>query len=416
MKSFNLYKIGLLIFLLQGMTINSLHAQETLADYLEIAAKNNPKLKASYAQFEAALKQSPQVASLPDPTLTVSGLGRMIETRAGTQEARFNLMQMFPWFGTLDARKDAANLMAEAKFQSYLNLQNELSFEVKSAYAELYALSEVIEIKKKNLSILDSYRELALSRFKSGGGAMVNVVKVDIEREAALTEIELLEEMKKPLATKFNLLLHREAEVVIKDSLVIKPAPRIVNYKEDLKNNPIVLSLEKQKASYAAKEILAEKEGMPNIGLGVDYSIISKRTDANPDRNGQDAIMPMVSVSLPIFRKKYKAAKEEANLLSVSIENEMLDVKNELQTKVELTLYDLKKAVRLIELYDKQLKSSNQANKLYISSFSNAIGTFEEVLRMNQDILLLQTQKIEAIKRGFIANAKLEYLLFDSSK
>ena len=47
--------------------------------------------------------------SLPDPTFTVSAFGRMIETRVGTQEARFSVMQMFPWFGTLEAKENIRN-------------------------------------------------------------------------------------------------------------------------------------------------------------------------------------------------------------------------------------------------------------------------------------------------------------------
>jgi len=400
------------------MGIQKMKAQESLEEYLEIAVSNNPKLKSEYAQFEAAMRKSPQVSSLPDPTLTMSGLGRMVETRVGAQEARFNIMQMFPWFGTLKARENAANLMAEAKFQSYLNSQNLLIFEVKTAYAELYNLSEVIKIKEENLGILDSYRELALSRFKSGGGAMVNVIKVDIDRDGSSTEIELLKDQIRPLEVRFNLLLNREATsaVIIKDTLNVSTVLEESNYEGKLQNHPMITGLKKQKESYRAQEIVAEKEGLPDIGLGLDYSIISKRTDANPEGNGMDAFMPMVSVSLPIFRKKYKAAREEAKFMSVSIENEIQDVKNELLSSLEMTLYELKKSKRLIELYNKQLESSSQANKLYISSFSNATGDFEEVLRINQDILMLQTQKIEAVKDGFIANAKLEYLLFETSK
>jgi len=415
MKDIKIYMFCFSAFMLLG--IQNLKAQETLEDYLEIAVKNNPKLKSEYAQFEAAMRKSPQVSSLPDPTLTMSGLGRMVETRVGAQEARFNLMQMFPWFGTLKARENAANLMAEAKFQSYLNAQNQLIFDVKSVYADLYTLVEVIKLKDENLSILDSYRELALSRFKSGGGAMVNIVKVDIEKEGATTEIEILEDQLKPLQVKFNLMLNREATaaVEIRDTLEMN-TPELVNYEKLLEKHPMLIGLEKQKESYLAQETVAEKEGLPNIGLGVDYSIISRRTDANPDGNGRDAIMPMVSVSLPIFRKKYKAAREEAKFMQVSVENQFQDVKNELEATLEMTLYELRKSNRLITLYNKQLESSSQANRLYISSFSNATGDFEEVLRMNQDILMLQTQKVEALKEGFVANAKLKYLLFDNSK
>jgi outer membrane protein TolC len=380
---------------------------------LSTAAENNPKLKSAYAQFEAAMQKSPQVSSLPDPSLTMSAFGRMVETRLGAQEAKFSLMQMFPWFGTLQAKEDASVLMAEAKFQNYLNLRNQLFFDIKSVYAELYALDKTIQLKKENLNILDSYRELSLSRFKSGNAPMVNVIKVDIKREAAKTEIKLLEELLKPLETQFNLMLNRKPEttVQVQDTLVFKKPEILLNTEDLFSNHPSVIGLEKQKESYEIQQIVAQKEGLPMLGLGIEYSIISKRTDANPEMNGQDAIMPMFTVTLPIFRKKYNAAKKEAAFMVSSMEQEQEAQKNELQSAYEITVYNLRKAEQLIALYEKQLISSGQANKLLVSGFSNATIDFEEVLQMNQDILMLQTQKVEAIKNGFTAEAKLEYLI-----
>ena len=386
---------------------------QTLDTYLSTAAENNPKLKSAYAQFEAAMQKSPQVSSLPDPSLTMSAFGRMVETRLGAQEAKFSLMQMFPWFGTLQAKEDASVLMAEAKFQNYLNLRNQLFFDIKSVYAELYALDKTIQLKKENLNILDSYRELSLSRFKSGNAPMVNVIKVDIKREAAITEIKLLEELLKPLETQFNLMLNRKPEttVQVQDTLVFKMPEILLNTEDLFSNHPSVIGLEKQKESYEIQQIVAQKEGLPMLGLGIEYSIISKRTDANPEMNGQDAIMPMFTVTLPIFRKKYNAAKKEAAFMVSSMEQEQEAQKNELQSAYEITVYNLRKAEQLIALYEKQLISSGQANKLLVSGFSNATIDFEEVLQMNQDILMLQTQKVEAIKNGFTAEAKLEYLI-----
>jgi outer membrane protein TolC len=391
---------------------------QTLDDYLQTASENNPKLKSAYAQFEAAMQRAPQVSSLPDPSLTMSAFGRMIETRVGAQEARFSLSQMFPWFGTLQAKEDASVLMADAKFQNYLDMRNQLFFEIKSVYAELYAIEETIQLKKKNLTILDSYRELSLSRFKSGHAPMVNVIKIDIQQEAAITEIELLEEIMKPLETRFNLMLNREPDITvqIQDTLMFKNDEILMDPKELFENHPSITGLEKQKESYEMQQIVAQKEGLPMLGLGIDYSIISKRTDANPEMNGQDAIMPMLTVTLPIFRKKYRAAKKEAEFMASSMEQEQEAQKNELQSAYELTLYDLKKAEQLIALYEKQLVSSGQASKLLISGFSNSIIDFEEVLQMNQDILMLQTQEVEAIKNGFKAKAKLDYLISKSEK
>ena len=405
---------GGIFFVLLFFAINSYQVSaQTLDVYLQTAAENNPNLKSAYAQFEAAMQKAPQVSSLPDPALTMSAFGRMIETRLGAQEARFSLMQMFPWFGTLQAKENASVLMAEAKFQNYLNLRDKLFFDVKSVYAELYALEKTIQLKKENLTILDSYHELSLSRFKSGNAPMVNVIKVAIKREGAKTEINLLEEMMKPLEIEFNLMLNQKSDmtVQVQDTLLFKNPKILLDPKDLFKNHPSVVGLEKQKESYEVQQIVAQKEGLPMLGLGIDYSIISKRTDANPEMNGQDAIMPMLTVTLPIFRKKYNAAKKEATFMVSSMEQEQEAQKNELQSAYEMTLYNLRKAEQLIALYEKQLVSSRQANKLLISGFSNATIDFEEVLQMNQDILMLQTEKVEAIKNGFTAEAKLDYLI-----
>jgi outer membrane protein TolC len=407
-EKFSGMKIILLLLPLWGLGGNA----QSLENYLQLAAENNPEIRSAYAQFEAAMQQAPQVSSLPDPTLTMSAFGRMIETRVGSQEARFSLMQMFPWFGTLDAKEDAAILMAEAKFQQYLNVRYELFLDIKSIYAELYALEESIEIKEDNLEILDSYRDLALSRFKSGNAPMVNVVKIDIQREAAITEIELMRDLKKPLEIRLNLMVNQrpEASVTIMDTLIFNPGVFTESSQGLFNEHPTVTALEKQQQVYEMQRLIADREGMPMIGLGVDYSIIAKRTDANPEMNGQDAIMPMLSVTLPIFRKKYRAAKKEAEYMAESMGFEQEAKKNELQGRYSAALYRLNRVEKLLNLYEKQLKSSAQANTLLISAFSNATGDFEEVLQMNQDILMLQTQKIEAIKEGFTARAEIEYL------
>ncbi len=387
---------------------------QDLEDYLQIAAENNPKLQSAYTQFEAALQQSPQVASLPDPTLTVSAFGRMIETRLGAQETRFSFMQMFPWFGTLKTKREAADLLAEARFQEYLAMRADLFFEIKKAYAELFAIEKTISLKEENLDILDSYRQLSLSKFRSGSSKMVNVVRVDIKRDEALTEIELEEEQLESLKKQFNLLLNRdrEAEVTIQDTLIFNPEIQneIINAEEAFKTHPELTKFDKEREAYESRAETAQKAGLPNFGIGVDYSVISKRTDANPPMNGQDAIMPMFSVSLPIFRKKYKAAEKEAELMQEAAIQNKEARRNQLQSEFEQTVYDLNKAGKLLKLYERQVESSGQANRLLISAFSNNDGDFEEVLRMNQDILMLKTQQIEALKAGFTAQAKMDYL------
>ena len=398
-----------LVALLYSASLNS----QTLNDYLEIATQNSPEIKAAYSEFEAALQKAPQVSSLPDPSLTMSAFGRMIETRVGAQEARFSLMQMFPWFGTLDARKNAANLMAEATFQNYLDSKNEVFLNVKKAYAEIYEINKVIQLEEKNLQILNNYRELTLSKFKNGKGPMVDVVRIDIKRNESATNIQLLKGQNQPLQIEFNSLLNRELDAFINipESLSIVENNVPVERDSLFISNPKLIRLDKKLASFEAEKEVVKKEGYPMIGLGLDYSIISKRDVPGLEMNGQDAIMPMLSVTLPIFRKKYNAKQKEVGFLVQAATFEKQAIKNNLQTSYSLANYNVSKAKTLKALYIKQTESSQQAISLLIAAYSNSETDFEEILRMNQDLLMFQTATVTAHKNQFIAQSTIDYLI-----
>lgn len=414
MKTIKKYKIlnisyVILVAMLYSTSMNS----QSLPEYLSMASQNNPEIQAAYKEFEAALQKAPQVSSLPDPSLTMSAFGRMIETRVGAQEARFSLMQMFPWFGTLEAKEQVANLMAEATFQNYLDSRNEVFLKVKKAYAELYEIDQMIELEEQNLQILNDYRELALSKFKNGKGAMVDVVRIDIKRNESETKIQLLKDQKQPLQVEFNSLLNRDLDemITIPDSLPLIENDTSLERDSLFVSNPKLKGLDKKIESFEAQKRVVKKEGYPIIGIGLDYSIISKRDVPDLEMNGQDAIMPMLSVTLPIFRKKYSAKQKEVDFMLQATNYEKQAVKNNLQTSYSMANYNVSKAKTLKELYKKQTESTQQAISLLITAYSNSGTDFEEILRMNQDLLMLQTETVSANKNQFIAQSTLEYLI-----
>ncbi|MBI9039941.1 TolC family protein [Lutibacter sp.] len=399
----------IVIGLLFSLNVNG----QTLEEYLLIASKNNPEIKAAYTEFEVAMQKSPQVKSLPDPTLTMSAFGRMVETRVGAQEARFSIMQMFPWFGTFAAKENVANLLAEAAFQNYVDTKNEVLLNVKKMYAEIYELQQMIVLEEQNLQILDTYRILSLSKFQNGNGAMVDVVRIDIKRNESSTNIDLLKEQYKPLQIGFNSMLNVELNEPINslDSLPLNNES-MQEYTNDLfDSNPKIVILAKKEQAFEAQKLIEKKEGLPMIGIGLDYSIISKRDVPDLEMNGQDAIMPMLTVTLPIFRKKYKAAQKEVELMIKGTEFEKEALQNKLRTTYSITLFNVQKAKKLNQLYLKQIEATQQAIKLLLASYSNSGSNFEEVLMMNQDLLMLKTAVITANKNQFTAQAQLEYLL-----
>ncbi len=414
METINNYKMFNLRYLILVLALYATSvSSQTLQDYLSIASQNNPEIQSAYKEFEAALQKASQVSSLPDPSLTVSAFGRMIETRVGAQEARFSLMQMFPWFGTLEAKKNAANLMAEASFQKFIDSRNEVFLEIKKTYSELYEINKMIQLEEENLQILNDYRELALSKFRSGKGAMVDVVRIDIKRNESETNIQLLKDQMHPLQVDFNSLMNRELNdfVNIPDALPLVEISTPIIKDSLFNSNPKLVGLDKKMASFEEQKKVAKKDGYPMIGLGLDYSIISKRDVPGLEMNGQDAIMPMLTVTLPIFRKKYNAMQKEVDFMLEATKFDKQAVKNNLQSKYSLSNYNVSKAKTLKALYIKQKESTKQAISLLIAAYSNSGTEFEEILRMNQDLLMLQTATISANKNQFIAQSTIDYLI-----
>ncbi|MGZ0014665.1 TolC family protein [Yeosuana sp. AK3] len=385
---------------------------QTLEDYFKIAAENNPGLLSQYKEFEAALQKVPQVSTLPDPSVSFGYFISPVETRVGPQKARFSLTQMFPWFGTLKAQGDAATLMAEAKYQSFLDAKNKLYYEVSAAYFPLYELREWMKIEEKNIAILESYKTISNSKFKNGNGTLIDVLRVDIMLKEAKTNLEILNKKERPLLASFNKLLNREeAEpVTIVDTIEIEPMP--LSYGKDslVVDHPLLNSLDLKVKAGEASERAAIKQGLPKFGVGLDYVMVDERTDMALPDNGKDVFMPMVTVSLPIFRGKYKAAVKEAQLMQESYSLQKTEMANSLNSNYEMALFDIQQQTDLISLFGQQIVESEQALNLLFTSYGNSGKDFEEVLRMQQQLLKYDKLKTTALSQYRIAIAKLNYI------
>ena len=386
------------IILLVTLGVATGHAQ-TLDEYFKTAAENNPGLQSKYKEFEAALQKVPQVNSLPDPTVSFS----YFFPKMMSQRASVSLTQMFPWFGTLSAQGNAAALMAEAQYQSFLDAQNQLYYEVSAAYYPLYELNRLREIEQKNIDILESYKSIANSKFKNGLAPMVDVLRVDIMLKDAVSNLSILIMKEKSLKATFNKLLNRDVteEVSINTSLANETLRGSFRRDSIVVNNPMLNALDLKIKASEASEIVAQKDGLPKLGVGLDYAIMD---------NGKNIVMPMVSISIPIYRKKYKAAKKEAQLMQESYTLQKMEVANSLISNYEMTWFEIQQQKELISLYEQQTKESNQSLNLLFSAYSNSGKDFEEVLRMQQQLLKYEKMKATAEVEYYIALAKLNYI------
>jgi len=401
-----------ILIILALFSCSALAKTQSLDAYFTIAAENNPGLQAKFKKFEAAMQKVTQVSSLTDPSISIGYFISPVETRVGPQIAKFSLTQVFPWFGTLKAQANAATLLAESNYQEFLDARNRLFYQVSAAYYPIVELQRFIAIEEENVRIVSSYKEITTVQFQNGKGALVDVLRVDIMLKDATTNLSILQKKRKPLETRFNKLLNQSADeqIIIQDSLFSIDLPK--DYRRDslLTSNPILEELELKIEASKANEILALKQGLPKIGVGLDYILVGKRTDISLPENGKDVFMPMVTVILPIFRGKYKAAQKEAELMQESYSLQKEEASNRLSSSYDMIWFEMEKQKDLIQLFDNQIVQTEQSLSLLFTSFSNSGKDFEEVLRMQQQLLKYQKMKASALTEFYIALAELNYI------
>jgi outer membrane protein TolC len=153
------------------------------------------------------------------------------------------------------------------------------------------------------------------------------------------------------------------------------------------------------------------KQGMPKLGGGFEYIGTAKRPEMDFPDNGKDAYMPMFTLSIPIYRKKYKAVVSEARHSETSYLAMHADAENEIAAEFQKTSFDRLSASERIRLYEKQISQTKQIVDLVLNRYENAESNFEEVLRLQQNLLQFEMNKVSELRNLRSAEAKLRYLV-----
>lgn len=407
---------GVFLGLIVILGINSNLSAQPLQTYQEEAAINNPALRASYLSYRAALEKSPQVTALPDPEIGFMYFISPIETRLGPQQARFSVTQMFPWFGSLSDRNDVAIARAKAAFENFREQRNRLFYQMERLWANLYQLEKDIEVANENLMIVNTLVDLTLRRYENGLVSQVDVLRAQIEQEDLNTRIALLEDNRKVLIRTLNELRNtdNEAEINAPDTLIFNSFSHsdeelLARIKEQ---NPGLERLRYAQEAQSATIKVNRNEGTPSFGIGLDYIMTGERDDvASLSDNGKDAIIARASIKVPLFRKKYNAQVQEAELELESTLESIQAMENKLTTDLYAALRDLNDAQRRFKLYDtKQIQRVEQAINILMKSYSADNTQFEEILRLQRKLYEYQLQRTEAQADQFIAQKYIDYL------
>lgn len=458
MKRRNVNRIVVLFVVLLFSSGAFSQQSDSLQNYLKIAIKNNPTVMQRYNEYQAALEKVPQVGSLPDPQLEMGVFLSPMELMAGNQVADIKLMQMFPWFGVIKNAKDEMSLMAKAKYETFRDAKLQVCYDAQRTWFDLYKIRQNIRISKENVDLLKTIERLTLVKFRSGslnggstassGGGMSggstsgsstgssgmnsmggssssptvsrseastgsssmgsssgatslsDVYQIQIETGNLEDNIATLGNEELVVMARFNSQLNRpqKTSVYVPDLLPVEPLDIAYLSVSDsmFTRNPMLGMLQYEQQSLEARVRMQKQMGLPMVGLGINYSVIAKSPMSTSSMNGQDMIMPMLTVTLPIYRKKYNAQQAETKFMKKATEQNYQATANALQTEYYEAMQLYNDAQRRMKLYDSQSLLAKKTLDIMIKTFSSSASGLTDILRIRQQLFSYELKQVEA--------------------
>ncbi|MEO0795284.1 MAG: TolC family protein [Verrucomicrobiota bacterium] len=393
-------KCSLALTLILGLSCAS-HAQSSdagptdLQSYLEQAQAANPQLKAFEARYEAAMQRIPQASALPEPRFQITHFVESVQTRTGPQENVFMLSQTIPWFGKLGSRENAASAEAEALWYAFQSQQLMVARSVALNFYEYGFTGHAIELTEENLDLLQQLEPVVEEKVKAGGDLNA-LLRLKVEVGKIGDQLESLKQKRIAQSAKLNELLATAAQSTLpwpdwdRPEVIQVDGPSLIVAIET--NNPELLMLERQVASAEARREIARLESFPDITLGFNY-IQTGEPEVSPNTPdaGEDPWGFTVALTIPIWFKKYDAARAEALASQRANENEYDNRSNRLRAELSASVARLNDANRRLALYgDELLGLAEQAAENSRYSYENGRTGILEVIDSERSLLELQ--------------------------
>jgi Cu2+-exporting ATPase len=269
----------------------------------------------------------------------------------------------------------------------------------------------------------------AMGGMAEGGGGMADVLRLRLELAALENELADLAVDAESERALFNALLNRpvDAAVAVPDSLALfvfpegkcpSPAPLRATLNSSLltlnslpARHPMLRMIDEEVETYRAQAVMNRRMSYPMFGIGLQYMLMrptastASTMSAGGDMghagsansmNGKDMLMPMISLSIPVYRGKYRAQQRETALLEQAAHAKYENTLRSLEAEFQRAANELGKAGRAIALYRQQSATAQSLYDLALQAFASGSGKLADVLQTQRELLGYRLQSARA--------------------
>lgn len=394
--------IGLFTYYGSAYATGKDNKEDSLAVYIAEAIRNNPALKSEYQAYQAQMANAQGAGVLSDPQLSVGLFPQAMHHVNGKQLATITIMQMFPWFGTLKAGREQMEYKAQEAYQKFREKSLSTAFNVEKQWYSILATQEKVKAVKQKRALLNDIKKVAIYLYKNYTAGrdtkMSDQLRLDAEEERLKEQTESLETQLTLQKQQFNITLHRQpnAALSLPDSITLRQMPTF-NWTEIERNNPKLAQYSAIQKAFKSQEEQTRAKGMPMIGVGLQYMLNGKvDMPMMPNMNGKDMVMPMVSVTIPIYRKKITSAIHSAQLMERSAAynyQSQLDALQSTYLSIEQRADDIK---RKLKLYESEVSLLNRTLELMQKEYATGATSLTDILQTTRESIDYDLLKAEA--------------------
>lgn len=382
---------------------------QDLQSLIQEAISNNPQIQKFDLQHKIALEKVNEANSLPNTEFNAGYMAIAPEMEMPMQRFSVSVMQMLPWFGTISARENYAESIADAQYIEVTIAKRQLALSVSEFYYLLYEINAKKEVLKDNIELLQTYEQLALNSVEVGQASAVDVLRLQMRQNELEQEIEVLNQQNKGIQAALNSLMNRQHDenLSVISTLEMPENDDFYSY-DSLSVNPELLKYDKLYESVKQSELLNKKESGPAIGFGVEY--VNQENSPMITSSYKDMVMPMVSLSIPIFNKKYKSQTRQNELRMQEIKSQKDERLNTLKADLSQAISERNQSRIKFNTQEKNLKQAQDAEEILIKNYETGRINFNDVLDIQELQLKFQKAQIETLKLYYVQSARINYL------
>lgn len=384
-------------------------------DYIRRALAENRGVQAARANVMAMRERIPQATALDDPIaqnlIWPFPMNGPQYSLMGYNPYELAISQLFPWFGTLRLRGEAAEQDVKVALMELASAQLEVVADVKLAYYNLYFNQRAERILNENRKLAADFVEIARVRYQTGETSQQDVLRAenavtDVDAELATTR-QGVAEARASLARRLH--VSPEMELTAVDEIPFADIPAQVEglYQLAVAARP---ELKGQLAAVArgVREVeLARKKYYPDLDLGIVYMDMSRANAMSPIADGRDMVAFNIGFNLPIYRAKLAAGVREAEARTVADMKRYEYLRDQTLEEVKSLMAEAKARREVADLFRSgYLPRGRQALEVAANDyrtgnrdFVSLITAWRELLQIELQLARFETELGQALAR-----------------